>query len=140
MAKTFKLIQKYSLASTSATVVFSAIPQTYDDLVLIQSSKVNRTSGSAFGYTMLNNNAAGTTNYLYNGLWMSPAGNTTQQGPVAETGAYMNFFSSTANWETNAFGTAETWFPNYTSSIESKLYLWAEMPITEQLQIRESLA
>jgi hypothetical protein len=116
MTTTFKLIQKYSLESTSETVVFSNIPQTYDDLVLIQSSKVNRTLGSQFGYTKLNNNAAGGASYLYNGLWMSPAGGSSQQGPTSETGNYMNFFSTTANWESNAFGTAETWFPNYTGS------------------------
>ena len=117
MGSTFKLIEKKTLASTSSTVVFTSIPQIYDDLVLIQSSKVNRTSGGQFGYTILNNNAAGNSSgYLYNGIWMSPSASSTWQGPTTESGPYMNFFSTTANWESNAFGTAETWFPNYTSS------------------------
>ena len=117
MPTTYELIEKKSLASTAATVVFTSIPQTYDDLVLIQSSKDNRSSGAQFGYILLNNNAAGNgSGYLYNGLWMSPAGGGNQQGPTTETGPYMNFFQTTANWESNAFGTAETWFPNYTAS------------------------
>jgi hypothetical protein len=116
MPTTFNLIEKRTLASTSATVVFTSIPQTYDDLMLIQSAKVNRTSGAQFGYTILNNNAAGTTSYLYNGIWMSPSTSSTWNGPTSESGPYMNFWSTTANWESNAFGTAETWFPNYRGS------------------------
>lgn len=116
MGVTYTLIQKQTLTSTASTVTFSSIPQTYDDLVLVQSSKVNRTTGAQFGYTILNNNAAGTTSYLYNGVWMSPAASSTWQGPTSESGPYMNYFGTTANWESNAFGTAETWFPNYRSS------------------------
>lgn len=116
MAATMKLIQKNTLASTSTTVVFSTIPQTYDDLLIIQSAKVNRTSGGQFGYVLCNINGAGLTSYGYNGVWMSPSTATTWQGPTSEVGAYMNFGATTANWESNAFGVAKIWFPKYRNS------------------------
>ena len=59
---THKLIASTSLTTNSSTITFSAIPQTYTDLLLIASVKSNTASTSDGAYAMLSLNGTSTTN------------------------------------------------------------------------------
>ena len=111
MAVTYKLIQTQTLGSSVATVTFSAIPQTYTDLLLLVSGRSDRAS------------VVDDVKITINGVTT----NMTQRS-IAANGASVTSASDTAiygsmngnNATSTAFGLAEFYFVNYTSSTNAK--------------------
>ena len=81
---TYTPLANLTLGSTSATVTFSNIPQTYQDLVLV----MNRTTGT-IADSLLRFNADATSNYLQN--WLVYSGG---QGTGGGTGTSVGFGST----------------------------------------------
>jgi hypothetical protein len=104
-----KLIQTQTLATASPTIIFSSIPQTFTDLVLLVSS---RTTNAGYGLhtdLLLRPNGA-TTNLSDRALYgdgATPGSNTTSTIRNATT-------SSGAT--SNTFGNATFYIPNYTTA------------------------
>ena len=111
MATTMKLIAKQTLGSDTASVTFSGIPQTYDDLVVsISQRNSNATGGGgSVGIRMDINDL--TTNRS----WMRLAcGGTTAYSDSGTT--TLVGVSPAANATANTFGNMEIYFPNYAGS------------------------
>lgn len=108
MATTCKLIGKTTLGSSAATMEFTSIPATYDDLVLVLSC---RTDGSVFAevvddVTILFNNSS--SNFTYRNVL--GLGNSVQSSTITHN--FVNGSTSTAN----TFGNMEIYIPNYAGS------------------------
>lgn len=65
MAVTYTPINSQTLTSNTATVVFSSIPQTYTDLVLIVTGYTNHTDDGARGYIQFNTDTGSNSNYSH---------------------------------------------------------------------------
>lgn len=111
MANTYNLISKTTLSTATATVTFSSIPQTYDDLFLVMSAQTNYTSRGSVrvsfnGYTgnspvAMALSAAGTSpTALYN-----PGG----------SGDFYIYPGASDN-QNAAPGSSDLYIPRYTSS------------------------
>jgi len=111
MAATFKLIQKTELTSTTSTITFSAIPQTYDDLYLVVAAASNNSGRSSLRVSF-----NGYTGNAPEGVEFAGYGTSTQG--YRNTGASGEFYiypgvASTAN---TGQGGCEIYMPRYTSS------------------------
>ena len=116
MALTYVLIASNTLSSSAASVTFSAIPNTYTDLVLRVSTRDTRTaSGPLIGFTLRVNNDFGSnyssTKLIGNGSTASSSRQSNYDGvsPIANTG---DIGTSTAD----TFNNGEIYFSNYTST------------------------
>lgn len=116
MANTYVAIAKNVLTSDAASVTFSSIPQTYTDLVLIYSTRINYSEASRLElpvYVRFNGDTA--TNYS--------ARTITGSGSAASSFALSSSTNSTLyqapdNGNTaSTFGNAEYYIPNYTNSL-----------------------
>ena len=106
---TYTLISSNVLASSAASVTFSAIPATYTDLVL----KVSARNGDSGGYGLLlltiNGDTAG--NYSFTNLrGNGAAASSTQNSAVAAFQPHYIDFSTNA---ANTFSSGEIYIPNY---------------------------
>jgi hypothetical protein len=104
------LIQTQTLASTASTVTFSAIPQTYTDLVIVASA---RTAYAGSGDTIVCqfNGDATSANYTYRRL----IGNSTTASSA--TGNYFFVGYCAASTDTaSTFGSAQLVIPNYSAT------------------------
>jgi hypothetical protein len=129
---TYKLIETKSLASAQASIVFSSIPQTYTDLMLVFSMRGD--VASTYVSTAIRFNSDSGSNYTNRLLYGEGSGGgfpalatTTQIQWV-----YSNGTTSTAN----TFGNAQVYIPNYTNST-SKVVLMdsvSENNATESIQ------
>jgi hypothetical protein len=116
---TYTLISSNVLASSAASVTFSAIPATYTDLVLRISA---RTSANPGGYSYLQVTYNGTASGYSDTLLYKDGTNAT---PLSQRASGSNSFwssagtglpFSTAANTSNAFGSAEIYIPSYTAS------------------------
>jgi hypothetical protein len=102
-----ELIEAKDLTTSSATISFTSIPQTYTDLKLVLSA---RSSGSGIGMSMAISINGSSANFT--------AKNLEADGVTPASGASTNYLAnipgSTATAST--FGSVEVYFPNYTSS------------------------
>jgi hypothetical protein len=115
MANTYTLISSNTLSATTASVTFSSIPQTYNDLVLKVSARADTVDTNVNIYIQFNGNTTGSN---YNGL---------QYGYYSANNNYNEVFNrnqmdyglwaSGANILTNMFAANEVYIPNYTSSM-----------------------
>jgi hypothetical protein len=111
MANTMTLIATQTLSSTSATVTFTSIPQTYTDLKLVTSARCYR--GTADHQEDLDITFNGsTTGYYRKDLGYSPARSTSGSNEAAGLRNGTPSDAATAN----TFNNAEYYIPNYTSS------------------------
>jgi hypothetical protein len=116
MPSTYTLISSNVLASTTASVTFSAIPQTYTDLVLKVSSRA--TTSQIDGYFRLRFN--GDTGQFYSNTYMVGAYDP-GTGKLSSRGANATAIGDLtgqvyANATSNTFGSAEVYIPSYTLS------------------------
>ena len=112
MPSTYTLISSNVLASSAASVTFSAIPSTYTDLVLRFSARTNK--AAVWEQVQLRINGT-TTNK--SARWL--VGN----GGSASSVAYTNFVGSipAASATSNTFGSTEIYLPSYLSSTNKPL-------------------
>lgn len=100
-----QIIQHQELASTQASIVFSSIPQTYTDLVLLVSARNTVANYYADTLVTLNNQTSTTTRVLY-GLSGSAASYTATDGT--------NLYTPGTTVTANTFGNTQIYFANYT--------------------------
>lgn len=112
MANTYSLIASTSLTGTQATVTFSSIPATYNDLSLVMS--VRDTDATTFNPVNIVFNSD-TTNYSFTYLRGngSAAASFKQASPYSYFNAYYN---NGGNATTSTFGSLEVYIPSYTVS------------------------
>lgn len=110
MLPTYELIASQTLGSSAASVTFSGIPQTYDDLVLVYSCRSARSNVSD-GISVRLNGAVSDTNHSSRYLQGSGSAASSGSASVAWVG---NTAAATAT--SNTFGSGEIYFPNYTGS------------------------
>lgn len=104
MANTYTLIEAKTLTSSTATVDFTSIPQTYTDLLVKVSAKSNRTSYSDM---LIRFNSDNTT--YYNKRWWGDSGSTGH-----DQSEHTNFAGT--NTGSYQFCNAEYYIPDYTSA------------------------
>jgi hypothetical protein len=109
MAQTYVPIQTITLATTSATIDFTNIPQTYTDLLLVISSRTTNVSD----YPTVTNISFNGSTSNFSGVYLENASGT--------VGAFtdqprMVALSPGANTTSNTFGNSQCYIANYTSS------------------------
>lgn len=113
MANTYVAIAKTILTSTTASVTFSSIPQTYTDLLLVSSTR-NTDGGYATAFTM-EFNADATTKYSYASV-KGQAGTVTAS--LTANSTYYEHLQSVSGGSVTAssYSNLEFYFPNYNST------------------------
>ena len=124
MATTYTLIASNTLSSSAASVTFSAIPNTFTDLVLKISNRVSTAtldSNATITFNGITTNTHSIT-YLY--------GN----GASAASGRFSNFSSIIAAYATqgtsstsNTFTNWEVYIPSYTASQNKALSIFSAL-------------
>ena len=115
MATTYELIASNTLSSSAASVTFSAIPNTYTDLVL-RTSVRNATNGGASSGSDIRLN--GDSSALYSRTRL----NKDNSNGVVSTRTNDATFGN-VGWESGStstsstFGSCEIYIPNYTSTV-----------------------
>jgi hypothetical protein len=112
MAAVYEPIGTQTLSSTAGIVTFSSIPQTYKDLVLVQSARVS----STYDITAIrvNSQTTGYSNtYCYSDGTSNPSGNGTAE--ISLRGGYVPGTSYANEWSTEIY----TFF-NYANSSYNK--------------------
>jgi hypothetical protein len=109
MANTYTLIASNTLTTTAASVTFSAIPATYDDLVLSISSRGDQPNYSEI--ILLEFNGSSAANYSYTAIRAnsSTADSVRGSGQTYGRVGYANSGNSTSS----TFGNAEIYIPSY---------------------------
>jgi len=114
MANTYTLIASNTLSSSAASVTFSAIPNTFTDLVLKMSTRDTATTVIDRA-TRISFNSAGGTPYSQTELQGDGASATSQR--VSFQATNIEFGRSTAASATsNTFANIELYIPNYAGS------------------------
>ena len=111
MANTYQLIASNTLSSSAASVTFSAIPNTFTDLVLKVSSRNNDTGTSEGFLTQFNNDTS--TNYSWRALLVG-GGSPVSQGSANQTKIENRQAGNGATAST--FSSMEIYIPSYTAS------------------------
>ena len=105
MANTYTLIEAKTVSTTTASVTFTSIPQTYTDLLVKLSVRQDTANAGLF----LRPNSS-TTNLSSRRLFADSS------APWSDTGSNI-FMLCNGNWATgNTFTNNEIYIPNYTSS------------------------
>jgi len=111
MANTYTLIASNTLSSSAASVIFSAIPNTYTDLVLKMSVKTSSTSATGDLYVQIN---SATSTYSYTRIYGAGGGG---YGSDRSAGDFPALYSSNVNGNssvvTNVFANVEFYIPSY---------------------------
>ena len=115
MASTYELIASQTLGSDTASVTFSSIPGTYDDLVLTGSARTS-TTATADNLKIRFNGASTDTNHTARRLYANGATAASDTGSLIWAGP-VTAASSTAN----TFGSFEIYIPNYSGSTYKSL-------------------
>ena len=113
MPSTYTLISSNVLATSAASVTFSAIPSTYTDLVVRASIRSDQ--GSVNTDVLVSYNAVGGTSYSR--IWLQGNGATATSGLTANTSATNVLNSAVGGGATsNTFSNWELYIPSYTAS------------------------
>jgi hypothetical protein len=108
---TYTLISSNVLASSAASVTFSAIPATYTDLVVRWSSRADNASAANTNWVELNADTSGNYSYAY--IQGGGSAGVSSAYGVAEAALYAGR-QDAANATANTFGSAEMYVPSYT--------------------------
>ena len=113
---TYTLIQSQTLASTAASVTFSAIPSTFTDIVLKISSRCNNVSTAS--YTIPTWNTDTGTTYSNTSLYMNVPGalSSGNESSVSPSTSNYNTDQNGAGSTSNTFTNTEIYIPSYTLS------------------------
>jgi len=108
MANTFIKIQTVTLTGTQANIEFTSIPQTYTDLKVVMSARVNAASDSETCKMTFNGVTTGYSNrYVYSSGSAASSGSDTQS---------FVFRVPSGNATASVFSNGEVYIPNYTSA------------------------
>jgi hypothetical protein len=107
MASSMTKISSVTLSSTTATISFAGIPQTYTDLLIKLSSRTNRSSGVDDDVFITFNGASTTYGYRY----LRGNGTTTASGNGANR--YAAIANSNGGASANTFANADIYITNY---------------------------
>lgn len=112
MASSRILISSQTLGSSQASVTFSSIPSTYQDLSLVYSARSDQ--ASAQDVILLQMNTDTGSNYSSTRLYGngSTAGSTRQTNYTPPFSGYLDGSTATSN----TFGSGEIYIPSYTAS------------------------
>lgn len=114
MANTYTLINSTTLSTTTASVTFSSIPATYDDLVLSVSSR-NASTSTIIGAATFTFN--GSTGSLYSITKLIGDGSTASSSRRSSiTSDEFYYPGSNASMSSNTFGSVEIYIPSYRAS------------------------
>lgn len=106
---TYVAIAKNSVTSNQASVVFSSIPSTYTDLLLVGS--IRGSNASTIAGTQIAFNGTTTGSYTY--LLGQASGGAVQSGRASGLGYIFLGYSDAANNTSNTFASWELYIPNY---------------------------
>lgn len=106
MAYSLELIEAKSLTTTTASITFTSIPQTYTDLMILISARGDA-AGQRDCYISFNSSTSNFTN-----KYMEMSNNLVASGTTAR---YIGAVSGTTT-TANVFSNANIYIPNYTSS------------------------
>jgi hypothetical protein len=105
-----QIIQHQELASAQASLTFSALPQTFTDLLIVTSCRTAHTGpiwdSIRFSFNGVNTNQ--TNRYLY--------GDGASAASAAESTALIGFGASSNSSTSNTFSNASAYIPNYTAA------------------------
>jgi len=107
MATTYELIAKNVLGSTSATVTFTSIPQTFDDLCLLISPRSSHGGSDTYLYMKLNGN-----NTTSNPRYLVGSGSVVSSGTALAN--FMGWINASAY--SGIWSSVEIYIPNYAGS------------------------
>jgi hypothetical protein len=107
MATTYTLIEAKTLSTTTASITFTSIPQTYTDLLIKFSTRDN--SGSYINNMNININSSSSN---FSGRTIMKLGTGLSSGTETTNLAFSTGSTATASTFTNG----EVYFPDYTSS------------------------
>lgn len=114
MANTYTLITSNTLSTTTASVTFSSIPQTYNDLVLKISARADTVDTNVNIFMRLNGDTGANYNSLQYGYYTS--GNNQNENFNRTNMGDNGPWAAGANILTNMFGANEAYFSNYTAA------------------------
>lgn len=119
MANTFDLIAKQILTSNSASVTFSNIPQTYNDLLVRITGRLNNAESPPFTIRFNGDTA---TNYSQT-FFRSGYNGTIDSGRMTNSnfGAGITYAPGEINGQANTFSSNEFYIPSYTSSTNKQI-------------------
>lgn len=115
---TYSLIASNVLGSSAASVTFSAIPQTFTDLVLRVSARHQTTTDSSL---LILFNSSTTSDYSYTELGGSQ-GTTSYSVRTAGGTLFSIIGMNNPTTAANTFSSVEIYIPNYTSSTNKPVY------------------
>lgn len=108
---------------TGNSLIFSGIPNTYTDLMIVASVR-DLTSGGGFGQTLyMQFNGDGSA--LYSSRWFESSGGSRYSGTngTNQTGFRVAVVNSTGASSANIFGNLMIYIPNYASTTTFKSYV-----------------
>ena len=108
MAATYELIESVTLGSAAASVTFSGIPGTFDDLVVTVSGRGDTAAPSVSCYLALNGSTANMTRRVLYGDGSSAGSVSTSTSIFGDACA--------ATSTSNSFSSGQIYIPNYTGS------------------------
>ena len=116
MPTTNQLLSAQTLTSTTSSVIFSSIPQTFTDLKLIISARDDRPTYPVSDLAVrIGYNGTINTGSIYSFRRLYANGTAVGSGSDAQTYMYLPMGNGSAA-TTNSFGNSEIYFSNYTSS------------------------
>lgn len=113
MTLTYIPIASTTLSTTSTSVSFTSIPQTYTDLVVKLSTRT--ANANTFSNLLVRYNGA-TTNYSVTWLYGNGAGAASSRDGGSDIYAFYYYGNVGANATANTFSNSEIYIPNYTVS------------------------
>ena len=113
MANTYTLISGSLLSSTTASVTFSSIPQTYTDLLV---KTCVRTSRSNFIVSTFEFQLNGDSTGIYSLNYLSGSGTALSASNAQDQTASQIVYTAANTATANTFGSSEIYFPSYTNS------------------------
>ena len=119
MASTYVLISSNVLASSTASVTFSSIPQTYTDIIVSMSVRtdqaVQRNLFNIFPNSETTSSTNGSQTSLYNN------GSSASSAATSSSYPYRNIFDANGSSSTaSTFSSVQIYIPNYTSTSNYK--------------------
>ena len=131
---TMTLISSQTLGGTTASVTFSSIPSTYNDLKLVVSARGDMASTANIGIGVKFNGDSA-TNYSYTQLYgnSSVAGSPRASSQTSDISMLMDGPTAT----TSTFGSLEMYIPNYNSTGSKP---WFDIDVQENNSITANAA